>query len=233
MTSRLLLDRTIGLSDGIDRLIYRQGPGILNFVTENRPGPRARLLDAATRLTYTEGLTVGVDALLKEAGVVRRSLYDHFGGKDGLLLEVIRQAAAADEQWYRAALDAGGRNPRRRLLHLFDALDTLVTSPEFRGCRYLSADLAIPDLAHPIHKETALYRARLRMLLQAELEALGHPSAARGAETLQLLVEGVLAVGAASASRHPGRVARPLAEVVLDEAAGRPRQRPRKSSRPA
>jgi AcrR family transcriptional regulator len=47
-------------------------------------------LEAAKRLTYSNGPGIGVDALLKEAQVARRSLYEHFGGKDGLLLEVIR-----------------------------------------------------------------------------------------------------------------------------------------------
>lgn len=63
-----------------------------------KPGPRDRLLRAAKELTYAQGLTVGVDALLKEADVARRSLYEHFGGKDGLLAEVIRTSAAEDEQ---------------------------------------------------------------------------------------------------------------------------------------
>ena len=55
-------------------------------------GPRERLLAAAEQLTYAEGLHVGVDALLRDANVARRSLYEHFGGKDGL---------------YTALLDAG------------------------------------------------------------------------------------------------------------------------------
>ena len=66
-----------------------------------RPGPRERLLEAATRLTYSEGSQIGIDALLTDAGVARRSLYEHFGGKDGLLLEVIRQASVEDEEWFR------------------------------------------------------------------------------------------------------------------------------------
>ena len=184
-----------------------------------RPGPRDRLLAAAKRLTYSEGPGIGVDALLKEARVARRSLYEHFGGKDGLLLEVIRQAAIEDEEWMRATIDAGGRDPRKRLLGIFDAMDLVVTQPGFRGCRYLGADLGLADRGHPIHEETAAYRQRVRALLENELADLGHPSPGRAAEQLQLLIEGVLATGAASTVAHPGRLARSLAEVVLDQAA--------------
>lgn len=182
-------------------------------------GPRERLLEAATRLTYSNGPGIGVDALLKEAQVARRSLYEHFGGKDGLLLEVIRQAANEDAEWMRATIVAGGRNPRKRLLGIFDALDRVVTEPGFRGCRYLGADLGLADGDHPIHQETSAYRKRVRAMIESELADLGHPSPRRAAEQLQLLIEGVLATGAASTVAHPGRVARALAETVLDQAA--------------
>lgn len=182
-------------------------------------GPRDRLLEAAKRLTYSEGPGIGVDAILKEAQVARRSLYEHFGGKDGLLVEVIRQAATEDAEWIRATLEAGGRDPRKRLLGLFDALDRVVTQPGFRGCRYLGADLGLAAAEHPIHQETSAYRQRVRAMIQNEIADLGHPSPRRAAEQLQLLIEGVLATGAAATIAHPGRVARALAETVLDQAA--------------
>jgi AcrR family transcriptional regulator len=184
-----------------------------------RSGPRDRLLEAATRLTYDEGPGIGVDAILKEAGVARRSLYEHFGGKDGLLVEVIRRAAIDDEEWLHSTLHAGRRrSPRTRLLGVFDALDLVVSEPGFRGCRYLGADLGLADENHPIHQETSAHRQRARAMLEQELVELGHPSPPRAAAQLQLLMEGVLATGAVSAIPHPGRVARGMAEAVLDHA---------------
>lgn len=182
-------------------------------------GPRDRLLEAAKRLTYSNGPGIGVDAILEEARVARRSLYEHFGGKDGLLLEVIKDAANEDAEWMRATIAAGGRDPRKRLLGIFDALDRVVTQPDFRGCRYLGADLGLADSEHPIHQETTAYRQRVRALIETELAELGHSSPRRAAEQLQLLIEGVLATGAVSTVPHPGRVARTLAEAVLGKAA--------------
>jgi len=92
----------------------------------------------------------------------------------------------------------------------------VVTQPGFRGCRYLGADLGFADIDHPIHQETSAYRQRVRAVIENELANLCHPSPRRAAEQLQLLVEGVLATGAASTVAHPGRVARALAEPVLD-----------------
>ena len=179
------------------------------------PGPRERLLDAAQRLFYSQGASVGVDALLKEANVARRSLYEHFGGKDGLVEAVLRRASEEDLAWYEDAL-AGEGEPRARLLGLFDRLDELVSSADFRGCRYFATDLAFADPRHPAHAETDAFRRRLRALLLRELEALGHAHPERAAEQLHLLIEGTLVTGATQDGQHPARAARELAAVVLD-----------------
>jgi AcrR family transcriptional regulator len=178
------------------------------------PGPRERLLTAGQQLFYAQGASAGVDALLKEANVARRSLYEHFGGKDGLIEAVLRRAADEDLAWYENAL-SGAAEPRARLLGLFDRLDDLVATPDFRGCRYFATDLALADPGHPAHAETDAFRRRLRALLVRELEALGHSSPERAAEQLHLLIEGVLVVGATRDGDRPGRAARDLAALVL------------------
>ena len=178
------------------------------------PGPRERLLEAGQQLFYSRGATVGVDALLKEANVARRSLYEHFGGKDGLVAAVLRRAADEDLAWYEDAL-AGATEPRARLLGLFDRLDELVSNADFRGCRYFATDLSFADPQHPAHAETGAYRRRLRALLLREVEALGHAHPERAAEQLHLLIEGSLVMGATQDDQHPARSARDLAAIVL------------------
>jgi len=177
-------------------------------------GPRERLLAAGQELFYSRGASVGVDALLKEANVARRSLYEHFGGKDGLIEAALRRAAEEDLAWYENAL-AGPTEPRDRLLGLFDRLDELVSDPGFRGCRYFATDLALADPEHPAHAETEAFRRRLRALLVRELEAAGHARPESAAEQLHLLIEGTLVMGATQGDQHPARQARDLAAVVI------------------
>jgi AcrR family transcriptional regulator len=179
------------------------------------PGPRERLLTAGQQLFYSQGASVGVDALLKEANVARRSLYEHFGDKDGLIAAVLRRASDEDLAWYEDAL-AGATEPRARLLQLFDRLDELVSNPDFRGCRYFATDLSFADPRHPAHAETNAFRQRLRALLIREVEALGHSHPERAAQQLHLLIEGTLVMGATQDGDHPGHAARALATIVLD-----------------
>jgi AcrR family transcriptional regulator len=183
--------------------------------TAGRPGPRERLLSAAMDLTYTYGVGVGVDAILKQADVARRSLYQHFGGKDGLLVEVIKATSAEEKRIYRAALDAGGADPRDRILSVFDVLATAVATPEFRGCRYIAADLALTDPGHPVHEETRAHRQWLHQIFAAELAAHDHPDPAAAADELLFLIEGALVSGATRPGTNPGHTARRLAEFVI------------------
>jgi AcrR family transcriptional regulator len=184
----------------------------------SRPGPRERLLNAARDLTYTQGVGVGVDAILSSADVARRSLYQHFGGKEGLIAEVLRTTAERDVQRYRDALDAGGNDPRARILSVFDAVYATVAKPTFRGCRYNSANVGIADPDHPAHAETRSYKQHLRELFADELRGLGHPDPACGADQLLLLVDGILVMALTQTAKRTAQAARGLVEHVLDEA---------------
>lgn len=178
-----------------------------------RPGPRERLLDAARDLTYAQGVHVGVDTILKEADVARRSLYQHFGGKDGLIAEVLRTTAS--DARYRQVMDEDGDNPRRRILAVFDELEKITTRPSFRGCRYTSADLALADPAHPAHAEIRAYKDGLHQLFATELSRHGHPDPNFAANQLLVLIDGALAHAVTRPDAHPALAARAMAELLL------------------
>ncbi|MFG1782396.1 TetR/AcrR family transcriptional regulator [Rhodococcus oryzae] len=184
--------------------------------TRTTPGPRERLLDAAQELTYSQGMGVGVDTLLKTASVARRSLYEHFGGKDGLIAAVLERSTAEDEADYERTMRAAGENPRDRLLAILDRLAEVIAQPGFRGCRYLAADLALADPDHPGHAVTRGYRERVHRLLEAEFVALGHPRPAHAADQFALLIDGTLAAGVTRLGTDPATSARELAGPILD-----------------
>lgn len=187
-------------------------------MTSDSPGPRERLLRSARRLTYSAGVGVGVDAILDDAGVARRSLYHHFGGKDGLVAEVLRSAADRDVSLYRAALDAGGDEPRTRLMAFIDGLAAWVSAEQFRGCRYFAADVALPDPDHPAHAATREFRRGRHELFREELDRLGHPDPGTGADQLIVLIDGVSVVAATQPDTDPVATVRPLVEHILDQA---------------
>lgn len=189
--------------------------------TAASPGPRQRLLASAQRLTAVQGVGVGVDAILEDASVARRSLYQHFGGKAELIAASLLESAHKDEERYRAALNSGGRDPRRRVLAVFDQLEQTTSTPGFRGCRYVSAELSLTDPDHPAHQVTRSYTERLHALFEKELADLGNPDPAAGAGQLLVLIDGVLVLAALRPGSHPAQTVRPLVEQLLDNVASK------------
>jgi AcrR family transcriptional regulator len=184
-------------------------------VTVRSKGPKQRLLDSAQRLTATQGVGVGIDAILADAQVARRSLYQHFSGKDRLVAESLLESAQFDEARYRSALDSGGDDPRERVLAVFDEIDKTTSAKDFRGCRYVAAELSLADPDHPAHEVTRSYTKRLHSLFEEELKKLHHPNPENGAEQILVLVDGILVIAALRPGSHPAKQVRPLIEHIL------------------
>ena len=96
------------------------------------PSPTVRILAAADKLFYSQGIrAVGVDAVAAEAGVSKRTLYHHFPSKDDLI-----EAYLAAQMRPIAPSDAPARE---QILGRFDALERRFAKGEFRGCPYINA----------------------------------------------------------------------------------------------
>ena len=77
--------------------------------------PRDRIVDTARDLFRRHGIKgVGVDAIAEAAGTNKMTLYRHFGSKDELIAECLReQASLAEAKW--AEIEAAYPEPRARL----------------------------------------------------------------------------------------------------------------------
>lgn len=178
-----------------------------------KPGPRQRLLSATRELTYSQGPHVGLDAILRTAEVARRSVYQHFGGKDQLLAEALDATETLTR--LHAVMDAAGDDPAARVLAAFDDLQVMTAEKSFRGCRYTAAELALPAVEHPVHAVVRGYKERLHEIFEAELTRLGHPAPDLGTTQLLVLIDGVLAHAVTRPASNPAAAARPLVKIIL------------------
>lgn len=156
-------------------------------------GPRERLLDAADRLFYAEGIgRTGIDRVLSEAGVAKQSLYDHFEGKDGLIAAYLERRDERFMAWFMKRLDARPLGKRERLRRVLDVVGEFVEQPGFCGCAFIAAAEEFADDEHPAR----LLAARNKLALRAFLIELARDAGAANAEAVggayALLVDGVL-----------------------------------------
>lgn len=109
---------------------------------------RDRLLDAADRLFYQEGVqAVGIDRVLAEANAAKASLYQHFGCKDQLVASYLERRT----EYARAHIEAylADTPPSQRALKFFDWVVEWAESKNFRGCPFQHAVAELTDSAHP------------------------------------------------------------------------------------
>lgn len=164
---------------------------------QGRRGTRRRLLGAADRLFYTEGINAtGVDAVVAEAGVARMSLYNHFGGKAGLVASYLEERDARWRADLEQAIEAAGSDPTARLLAVFDAVGQWVADRGFRGCGFANAVAELADPDHPARQVAARQRQVLRERLFQLAVAAGLAEPERLADQLMVLCEGCLTAAA-------------------------------------
>ncbi|MBB4005165.1 TetR/AcrR family transcriptional regulator [Aurantimonas endophytica] len=77
---------------------------------------------------------IGVDGILAPSGASTRTLYKHFGSRDGLVLAVLEERHRA----FMARLEAGGETADP-IGALFDALEQWLVERGARGCMLLRA----------------------------------------------------------------------------------------------
>jgi AcrR family transcriptional regulator len=187
-----------------------------------RMSARERLLEAADRLFYAEGVhTVGIDRVIEEAGVAKGSLFYNFSGKDDLVAAYL----AGRDQRRRdriARHQAGLSDPVDRLLAVFDALQEAASAPDYNGCAFANANA---EAAPGSVEATALrtFRDWLAELLLGLATEAGFEEPRRVAEQLDLLYDGAVANSQLDGRRDAVRVARELAVMVLDASARKAR----------
>lgn len=200
----------------------------LGAMTKPESPTRKRIVDAASRLFYDEGIrAVSVDAVAASAGVTKRTLYYHFESKDDLIAAYLdardQPNLALMARWFD---DAEGELPDR-IEAIFIHLTRSARHPRWKGCGFLrtAAELA-PLPGHPAVRIGARHKAGFETWLAGACAAGCVPAPAELARQVVLLMDGAFSI--MLVHRDPsyieaaGRAAAALARAALQPAANAP-----------
>src|SRR3954463_8031360 len=99
-----------------------------------------RIASLAAREFHEHGITsTGVDALSRAAGISKRTLYERFGSKDGLIAAAYEALDEPVFELFTRPAEAASETPRGQLEAFFGQLEAMVRLPEFRGCPFSNA----------------------------------------------------------------------------------------------
>ncbi|AGP29815.1 TetR/AcrR family transcriptional regulator [Corynebacterium terpenotabidum] len=197
----------------------RSSSGAGSTRRRNRPGPRQRLLESATRLFTTEGIRViGIDRILRDADVAKASLYSLFGSKDNLVVAYIEEL---DQDWRRRweEMCADRPKPEDRILAFFDMAIADEPKENFRGSHFQNAASEYPrpetDSEHRIRQAALAHRSWCRDTMADLLtEKFGYASRTL-ADQLIVFLDGGIAGSKMSRTVSPLETSRELAKQLL------------------
>ncbi|MEM1164790.1 MAG: TetR/AcrR family transcriptional regulator [Planctomycetota bacterium] len=155
---------------------------------------RDQLLDAAARLFEREGFhAVGIDRVVKEAGVARMTLYNHFAGKHELIEAVLEHRDGVVRERFSTALERAAGDPRGQLLGVFDYLADWFATPGFAGCIFVKAAGEFTDGHESIREAAGAHKRRVAESLAELAREAGANDPDELACELQLVIEGATA----------------------------------------
>ncbi|WP_171114844.1 MULTISPECIES: TetR/AcrR family transcriptional regulator [Streptomyces] len=187
------------------------------MATTDKASPRDRLLDAAAQLFYRDGVSIGVEALCRTAGVSKRSMYQLFDSKDDMLAASLERQSPR----YEAQLVAGPQHagtPRERILHVFQRLEKASVDADYHGCPYLAALVELKDPEHPASVVARAVKERLKAVFRTQAEAGGARDPELLARQLLLVFDGASARAGARVEALDDGLATETVSALLDAA---------------
>ena len=186
--------------------------------TKGEKTARDRVFEVAADLFYKDSIrAIGVDTIVKRAGVAKISLYRNFESKDDLIVAYLENRNLDYWRHIDRLLAAKGNDPRTQLRTLISYVTGRTTVPGYRGCPFINYASEFPDAAHPGHRIVDENKREMRQRLVALTKTIGASHPGPLADALFLLIEGAYASSQTLGGRN-GPAANLLwaAEALID-----------------
>jgi AcrR family transcriptional regulator len=159
---------------------------------EKRAGER--VFEAAAQFFYSQSIrSVGVESIVKQAGVSKISLYRNFASKDELIVAYLEKRNTDYWRTVDRIMATKRNSPRVQLRALIDYVAGRATAPGYRGCPFINYAAEFPDPSHPGHRVVEENKREMRRRLINLSNAVATRRPAQLADALFLLIEGAYA----------------------------------------
>jgi AcrR family transcriptional regulator len=153
-----------------------------------------RVFEVAADLFYRESIrAVGVDTIVKQAGVAKISLYRNFESKDDLIVAYLENRNTDYWRNVDTILATKRNDSRAQLRALISYVAGRTTTPGYRGCPFINYASEFPEASHPGHRVVDENKREMRRRLVNLTKTIGARRPTQLADALFLLIEGAYA----------------------------------------
>lgn len=181
-----------------------------------RPSRRDHIIDVAITLFCEHGFhATGVDTIMREAKVSKKTLYNHFRSKDELILAALQQYDGLFRNNFMRNVEDLTDNPKDRLLAIFDAAETWFSGQNFFGCMFVNVVGEYSDPTSPVRDVSRNFKRMLRRYMAELAVAAGARDPEQLADELALLLEGAIVTAQVAGSPKGAVTAKGVAKQLL------------------
>lgn len=164
---------------------------------------------------------MGINEILAESGVAKKTLYHHFSSKDDLVLAVLEYRDACFRTWLQSRLEAVPAGIEK-IDALFDALDDWFNDRvdvllPFHGCFFINVSGEYSELEHPLHQQCACHKQLVVELITNQVESfiVDSDAVVQISNALSLLKEGAITVAYVQGDRTAAQKAKDTAQRLV------------------
>jgi AcrR family transcriptional regulator len=174
---------------------------------------RAKILETIDRLFYRQGIrAVGVDTIVAELGISKKTLYRYFRSKSEMIEAYLRGR-------FRPLPVDSDKPPAEQILSNFAWLErSLSSKKEYRGCAYLNALAELGDDERESRDLAASFKESRRLWFRDLLSKLDVDDPDTLATQLSLLIDGAYSAMLTRKDPSSTRAAIAAARVLLKNA---------------
>lgn len=182
---------------------------------------RDLIVNEALKLFYRNGFhATGVDRIIAQAGVSKKTLYSHFRTKDELILATLRKRDEMFRNKMMRETERRAESPEECLLTVFDFLADWFHEEDFSGCMFINASAEFADQDNPSHMACAEHKRLVAEYIcqQAELAGAKDPQAL--SHEINLLMEGAIVYAHVMGDKGAAARAKEMARVFVERQLG-------------
>ena len=182
-----------------------------------RPGARDRILEAAYELFARHGIqAIGVDEIIRQAGVAKASFYHHFASKDDLVLAFLN---LREQRWTLDWIEGEARRraatPEEQLLTIFDLFDEWFHREDFEADSFVNVLLEL-GATHPAGRASVEHLGNVRAIVTKLAEEASLRATESFTRSWHILMKGSI-VCAAAGDAEAAKRAQAMAKLLIEQ----------------
>jgi AcrR family transcriptional regulator len=192
------------------------------MMTTPAKSTRDRILDAANRLFYGEGIrAVSVDAIADKAGVTKRTLYYHFESKDQLIAGYLQSRDQPNLALFAKWFDEAYGSVADKTAAIFYRVAENARHPKWKGCGFLRTAAELANMpGHPAVAVGAAHKKKFEAWLSEQYMAADLPDPETLARSVVLLMDGAFSTMLIHRDADYARAAGDTAKAIVSTALG-------------